>query len=105
MADEQQWLRPDIGTLLIVGDTTIAQIKPMLEQRLGAWKAQATPVPKLPSTAVQKPTKPRVFLELRDESRISTTVMRASRWFVFELASDSDLNDALDWLRRAYEAA
>ena len=32
-------------------------------------------------------------------------MMQASRWFVFELSSDSDLNDALDWLRRAYEAA
>jgi len=49
--------------------------------------------------------KPRVLRQLREEARISTTVMRASRWFVFELAADSDLNDALDWLRRAYEAA
>ena len=49
--------------------------------------------------------KPRVFRQLREEPRISTTVMRASRWFVFELTADSDLNDALDWLRRAYEAA
>jgi len=28
-----------------------------------------------------------------------------ARWFVFELRSDSDLHDALDWLGRAYEAA
>ena len=48
---------------------------------------------------------PRVLHQLRGESRISTTVMRASRWFVFELACDSDLNDALEWLSRAYEAA
>jgi hypothetical protein len=48
---------------------------------------------------------PRLQRRLREESRISTTVMRASRWFVFELACDSDLNDALEWLSRAYEAA
>ena len=48
---------------------------------------------------------PRVLRQLRNESRISTTVMRASRWFVFELAANSDLNDALDWLSRAHEAA
>jgi len=48
---------------------------------------------------------PRLQRRLRDECRISTTVMRASRWFVFELACDSDLNDALEWLSRAYEAA
>jgi hypothetical protein len=49
-------------------------------------------------------TAARVLRQLRDEPRISTTEMRASRWFVFELAEDSDLNDALAWLHRAYEA-
>ncbi|MET0292836.1 MAG: pitrilysin family protein [Steroidobacteraceae bacterium] len=58
----KQWLRPDIATLLIVGDTTLAQVKPLLEQRLGGWKAPASASPKLASAAVQKPTKPRVFL-------------------------------------------
>jgi hypothetical protein len=48
---------------------------------------------------------PRVLARLRGESRIQTTVMRASRWFAFELSSDGDLKDALDWLGRAYEAA
>jgi hypothetical protein len=48
---------------------------------------------------------PRVLRQLRNESRISSTVMRASRWFIFELAEDSELNDALGWLSRAYEAA
>ena len=42
---------------------------------------------------------------LSTDARISTTVMKATRWFVFELSSDRDLNDALDWLRKAYEAA
>ena len=48
---------------------------------------------------------PRLLRRVREESRISTTVMKASRWFVFELAQGSDLNDALEWLSRAYEAA
>lgn len=48
---------------------------------------------------------PRVLARLRGESRIQTTVMKASRWFVFELSSDADLKNALDWLGRAYEAA
>jgi hypothetical protein len=48
---------------------------------------------------------PRVLARIRSESRIQTTVMKASRWFVFELSSDRDLKDALDWLGRAYEAA
>jgi len=49
--------------------------------------------------------RPRMLRRLHEERRISTTIMRASRWFVFELVADSDLNDALDWLSRAYEAA
>lgn len=48
---------------------------------------------------------PRVLARLRKDSRIQTTIMQARRWFVFELSSDRDLKDALDWLARAYEAA
>ena len=48
---------------------------------------------------------PRVLVRLRKDSRIQTTIMQARRWFVFELSSDRDLKDALDWLGRAYEAA
>ena len=48
---------------------------------------------------------PRTRARLNADPRISTTVMQATRWFVFELFSDRDLNDALDWLGKAYEAA
>ena len=48
---------------------------------------------------------PRVLARLKKDARISSTIMQASRWFVFEMESDGDLNDALDWLGRAYEAA
>lgn len=48
---------------------------------------------------------PSVLARLRADSRIQTMMMRAKRWFVLELSSDRDLNDALDWLGRAYEAA
>jgi hypothetical protein len=48
---------------------------------------------------------PGVLACLRKDSRIQTTMMRARRWFVFELSTDEDLKDALDWLGRAYEAA
>ena len=67
----RQWLRPDVATLLIVGDTTLAKIKPLLEQRLGGWKAPATPAPKVASTEVAKPTQPRVFLVNRSGSEQS----------------------------------
>ncbi len=37
----KRWVRPDNATLLIVGDTTLQQIQPLLEQRLAGWKAPA----------------------------------------------------------------
>ena len=61
-AFHQTWLRPDTSTLLIVGDTTLAQIKPLLEKQLGGWKAPAEAKPVKNLAAVALPEKPRVFL-------------------------------------------
>jgi zinc protease len=33
----ERWFRPDNGVLLIVGDTTLAEITPKLERTLGVW--------------------------------------------------------------------
>lgn len=57
-----RWLRPDNATLLIVGDTTLAEIQPLLERELGAWKAPATPLPVKNLATVELPAKPRLFL-------------------------------------------
>jgi hypothetical protein len=46
-------------------------------------------------------TKDRVRLE--GDPRIRSAEIKKARWFSFELASDADLHDALDWLGRAYE--
>ncbi len=42
---------------------------------------------------------------LHRDPRISTSEMGGAGWQCFELASDSDLRDALAWLDRAYRAA
>jgi len=57
-----RWVRPDNSTLLIVGDTTLRQIEPLLEQRLAAWKAPAEPLPTKQLATVALPAKPRIFL-------------------------------------------
>jgi len=58
----RDWLRPQDGTLIVVGDTTLAEIVPLLDKQLGDWKASGdAPVIKA-STAVAVPTAPRVFL-------------------------------------------
>jgi hypothetical protein len=42
---------------------------------------------------------------LEADPRIGSMQIQKARWFTFELSSDADLHDALDWLGRAYEAA
>lgn len=47
----------------------------------------------------------RRLTQLLGDKRLSSTIMRATRWFVFELTSNRDLTDALDWLGHAHHAA
>ncbi|GER00173.1 hypothetical protein JCM17845_07960 [Iodidimonas gelatinilytica] len=54
------WLRPDNATIFVVGDTTLAEIRPVLEKAFGDWKA--------PSTA--KGTKTLNQVSLPDQSQI-----------------------------------
>ncbi len=55
-------IRPDNATIIVVGDTTLAQIVPLLEARFGTWKAPRGKL-KLPKVdAVALPAKPRVYL-------------------------------------------
>lgn len=58
-----QWIRPDLATLFIVGDTTMEEITPLLEARLSDWRAPAGPAPvKPPLPAVQPRAGVRVVL-------------------------------------------
>ena len=54
------WLRPNNATLIVVGDTTLAEITPMLEKYFSGWKPGE--VPKKNITAVQLAPKPVVYL-------------------------------------------
>jgi zinc protease len=38
------WFKPNNATLLVVGDTTLAQLKPLLDRAFGAWRPGAVPV-------------------------------------------------------------
>jgi zinc protease len=58
----KQRLRPDRATLIVVGDTSLAELQPKLEKAFAEWKPPATPAP-MPNPAIVKlPVKPRVFL-------------------------------------------
>jgi len=65
-----------------------------------SWNGNA----KLLAFKLQSPA-PRLLARLHQDPRIGSTPMQKARWSTFELATDRDLHDALDWLARAYDAA
>ena len=59
----KKWIRPDLATILVVGDTTLSEILPKLEKRLAVWKAPTELAPvKPPLPAPLRPAKPRIIL-------------------------------------------
>ena len=68
----QRWVRPDNAQLLIVGDTTLKQLTPLLEQRFGSWKAPAEALPKKNLAVVPDQMRPRVYLVNRAGAEQST---------------------------------
>ncbi|MFP5295853.1 MAG: insulinase family protein, partial [Alphaproteobacteria bacterium] len=57
------WFRPDNATLVVVGDTTLAELTPKLERAFAGWRAPATPLPERPGPAdAPEPGQPRVLI-------------------------------------------
>ena len=54
------WFKPNNATLLVVGDTTLAEVKPMLEKAFASWRAGE--VPKKVLADVAAPGKSVVYL-------------------------------------------
>jgi zinc protease len=54
------WFKPNNATLVVVGDTTLAEIKPRLEQLFAKWKAGD--VPKKNVATASLPDKPQIYL-------------------------------------------
>ena len=63
------WFKPNNATLLVAGDTTLAEITPKLEKLFGGWKPGTTPKKNLATVAQQ--TKPVVYLMDRPDSEQS----------------------------------
>lgn len=62
LAYHQAYVRPEGSTLVVVGDTTLAEIVPLLEKHLGQWKGTGAAPAQPAVTEVALPSKPRVFL-------------------------------------------
>jgi zinc protease len=56
----EAWFKPGAATLIVVGDTTLAELTPKLEKLLDGWKAG--PTPKKNIGTVDYPSKPVVYI-------------------------------------------
>jgi len=72
-AFHERWFRPNNATLVVVGDTTLAEMVPKLEALLGDW--QPGDVPRKPLGTVERPKRMRVFLIDRPGSLQSTILV------------------------------
>jgi zinc protease len=61
-AAHAKWLRPDLAKITVVGDITMAQLKPLLETAFGGWKAPAAPAPRKALDAAVPRAQPRVVV-------------------------------------------
>ena len=68
----QTWFKPNNATLLIVGDTTLAEITPKLETLFASWKPGDVPVKSIP--AVPQPERAQVYVIDRPGSTQSIIV-------------------------------
>ena len=66
---QRDWLVPDNAAIYIVGDITMAQIKPLLEARFGNWSANRMARPKKDfSAAIPAPAATKIYLADRPGS-------------------------------------
>ena len=69
------WLRPDNATLVVVGDTTMDELKPMLEAHLGDWQAASdAPRPDKRLPEVTPPEETHIYLVDRPGSNQATVI-------------------------------
>ncbi|TYT26263.1 insulinase family protein [Luteimonas viscosa] len=62
LAFHRQWVRPEHATLIVVGDTTLAEIVPALERHFGDWTGDGVAPEAVDLPQVALPEAPRVFL-------------------------------------------
>ncbi|MGB1581427.1 MAG: insulinase family protein, partial [Nevskiales bacterium] len=64
----ESWIRPDNASLVIVGDTQLATIKPLLEEHFGDWQVPAKPKPSKTLSPVERPAKAKIYLMDRPQA-------------------------------------
>src|SRR3546814_16615053 len=62
VAYQQQWLRPENATEVVVGDTTLAEIVPVLDRHFGACTGSGDPPAQVQVATVERPPAARALL-------------------------------------------
>ena len=62
VAYQRAWLRPEHATVIVVGDTTLAEIVPLLDKHFADWKGEGEAATAVAVAKVERPAQPRVFL-------------------------------------------
>jgi zinc protease len=62
VAFHDNWLRPDNATVFIVGDATMAEMKPLLETAFGDWRAPSSAKPQKNVATVERPAQGKVII-------------------------------------------
>jgi zinc protease len=66
------WVRPNNSILIVVGDTTLADLVPKLEKRLASWKPGAIPTKSI--AHVERPKRPLVYLIDKPDAQQSVII-------------------------------
>ncbi|MGH3710938.1 MAG: M16 family metallopeptidase [Pseudonocardiaceae bacterium] len=62
LAYQKAWVRPENATVIVVGDTTLQEIVPLLNKHFGDWKGEGPVSSRTVLHEVARPSKARVFL-------------------------------------------
>lgn len=73
------WMRPDDAIILVGGDTTLAEIKPLLESRFGAWTANGDR-PSIAEPSAEHPEHPERTVYLHDMPGAPQSVVMMGSW-------------------------
>lgn len=72
------WLRPERALLLVGGDTTLAEVKPLLEARFGDWKATTAAPTASPPAADVVQVQEKTTIYLVDKPGATQSVLRVA---------------------------
>lgn len=85
------WFRPDNATLVVVGDTTLAELTPKLERAFAGWRAPSTPLPARPGPAdAPEPREPRVLIV--DRAGPQSTIVAGRAVAAFDPATEAAID-------------